>query len=443
VATWISILSQALLHSIWQIALIASLLFGILKIVPQASATLRYSIALGGLYLIPVIFIFTCLNVMNRLQPANTGAEPGWSGMALAGLFFAWSLGFLILLVRLVLNSLEVRRLTKKSFEPLDLEFTRTLERLAGQLGIKRQIRIGISNYVAAPCTLSFWKPLVLIPSSCLLRLEPEELEAVLAHELAHIKQLDFLHRYVQSVMETIFYYHPMFAYISRQVSIEREHACDDLAVRVIGNPAPLATGLLKTGLLQADNELVLGSASSHVSALEKRISRLVAVDRQASKTGRFSRIRARWLALLVCLSVIGGLWGISRPTMAHDEGTRISRPLLIGLKDDVCDQLKADNIYWNPQYDRGGPAMILVSAHDVYMNGTPLPKNTQQKLRMIFDKNGLLGSRDIRMRYLGDDIKLVLTPTMEGINAKSQIFRVTDSSDTVRSFRKHVTFAS
>lgn len=439
---WAYLASQLLLHSVWQILLVAFLLWTGLKFVPQANARLRYTLALAGLYLVPAISGLTALHVIESTSAIQASTVADSISPLLLGILLLWSAGFIIAMVRLGIDSLAVSRLAHADREAVNEDTAVVLDQLAVRLGLKRKIQIGISHLVTAPCTLSFWKPLILIPAGCLARLSRDEMEAIIAHELAHIKRLDFLHRYVQSLLEAIYYYHPLLAYISRQVSIEREHACDDLATSIIASPKPLATGLLKTGLLRAENRLVLAAGSQKVEALETRVGRLVALEQNEHAVPRYREIRSRLLPCLAFILLTFGVWGIAEPIIAKTETIVINRVLLISLKDDVCDQLEADNIYWNPTYDQGGPAMIHVASGQVYMNGTPLPDKTQNRLRPMFKERGLLDGQDVRLRYYGDDIKLVLTPTKEGSDVKSQIYRLTDGSDTVRSFRQRVSFA-
>lgn len=440
--TWAYIASQVLLHSVWQILLIAFLLWSGLKLIPQANARLRYAVSLSGLYLVPVISGLTALHATAATNAMQASPASGSSSLVPLGILMLWSIGFIVAMVRLGIDSLAVQRLANADREAVNEDIAAMLDKLAARLRLKRKIDISISHHVTAPCTLSFWKPLILIPVGCFARLSPEELEAIIAHELSHIKRLDFLHRYVQSLLEAVYYYHPLLAYISKQVSIEREHACDDLATSIIASPKPLATGLLKTGLLRAENRLVLAAGSQKVKALETRVGRLVSLEQNENLAPRYREINSRLLPCLAFILLTFGVWGIAEPIIAKTETIAINRVLLVSLKDDVCDELEAENIYWNPEYDQGGPAMIRLGADMVYMNGTPLPQNTQNRLRAIFKKQGLLIDQDVRLRYYGDDIKLVLTPTKEGSDVKSQIYRLTDGSDTVRSFRQHVTFA-
>jgi len=441
--SWAYIASQLLLHSIWQVLLVAFLLWGSLKFIPKANARLRYAAALAGLYLIPVISVLTAIHVIQTASDTSIPSAPGSSGPIMLGILVIWLIGFIVATVRLGIDSVAVHRLASSEREPVSEGIAAMLYELTGRLGIDCHVRIGISHHVTAPCTLSFWKPLILIPVGCLTRLNPDEMEAIIAHELAHIKRLDFLHRFVQSLLEAIYYYHPMLAYISKQVSIEREHACDDMATSIIANPKPLATGLLKTGLLRAENQLVLAAGSQKIEALETRVGRLVALEQSKHAVPRYQEVRSRLLPCLAFILLTFGMWGIAEPIIAKTETIAIDRVLLVGLKDDVCDQLYLDNIYWNPTYDQGGPAMIHVAVDQIHMNGAPLPKKTQNRIRAMFKKRGLLTDQDVRLRFYGDDIKLVLTPIKEGDDAESQIYRLTNGNDTVRSFRMHVTFAA
>src|SRR2546422_656218 len=108
--------------------------------------------------------------------------------------------------------------------------------RLAARLRIRRPVRVLESAVVQVPAVIGWLRPVILLPASALTGLTPLQLDALVAHELAHVRRYDYLVNLIQSVIETLLFYHPAVWWASQQVREEREHCCDDLAVVVCGD---------------------------------------------------------------------------------------------------------------------------------------------------------------------------------------------------------------
>src|SRR5438045_8014050 len=116
---------------------------------------------------------------------------------------------------------------------------------LARRLRVSRPIRVLQSAAVQVPAVIGWLRPVILLPASALTGLTPLQLDALLAHELAHVRRYDYLVNLIQSVIETLLFYHPAVWWVSQQVREEREHCCDGLAVAVCGDPHFYASALL------------------------------------------------------------------------------------------------------------------------------------------------------------------------------------------------------
>ena len=90
---------------------------------------------------------------------------------------------------------------------------------------------------VEVPTVIGWLRPVVLMPASALSGMGPQQLEAILAHELAHIRRHDYLVNLLQTVVETLLFYHPAVWWLSGRIRVERENCCDDLAVSLCGDP--------------------------------------------------------------------------------------------------------------------------------------------------------------------------------------------------------------
>ena len=120
----------------------------------------------------------------------------------------------------------------------------RMATRLSRRLHIGRAITLLESALVDVPTVIGWLKPVVLLPASALAGLSPQQLEAILAHELAHIRRHDYLVNLLQTLVETVLFYHPAVWWLSRRIRIERENCCDDLAVSLCGDPVAYAQAL-------------------------------------------------------------------------------------------------------------------------------------------------------------------------------------------------------
>lgn len=245
-SVWIAALGTALLHLLWQGALIALAVALVQTVLKRASAGVRYAVALIGLALLPLAFTVTLLaahargalalvwmpHVLARLPQLLPWLVAIWLiGVLLFGLH---ALGGWCLLQR-------VRRRVQLPAAWLAEQFAALVRRA----GMASRARLALSGEITAPCALGFWRPLVLLPLSAVTALSPEQLEAILAHELAHIRRCDYLINLFQRALEVLFFYHPAVWWLSRQVAQEREHCCDDAAIALCGDRVVYAHALL------------------------------------------------------------------------------------------------------------------------------------------------------------------------------------------------------
>ena len=136
--------------------------------------------------------------------------------------------------------------------EPALCEQRGQVERLASQFGIRRPVRTFTSGQVAMPMTIGSLKPLIIMPADLAEGLSQSEFESVVAHELAHIKRWDYLTNMLQRAAQSFLFFHPAVWFICKQLTIERELACDDWAVKTC-EPRRYASCLTK--LVESLNE--------------------------------------------------------------------------------------------------------------------------------------------------------------------------------------------
>ncbi|TNE62591.1 MAG: hypothetical protein EP344_04905 [Bacteroidetes bacterium] len=262
-------LGWTLVHSLWQGSAVALVLWLVLPRLKQANQ--RYWVSYGALVTVLLAAIGSFAWVYTTPEtPAATvewllpAAQPdvAISGPALPGDFWQelsarlepyhpvivtiWMLGFLFFLVRLAGGLHYMRRLRRQHIQPVAPEWQRKLQDLATRIGCSTPVQLLESALVQSPMALGFFKPLILLPVGMINQISPAEVEAILAHELAHIARRDWLFNLVQAFIETTFYFHPAVWWIAATIRSERENCCDDVAVQLTGNRLVYAKTLVR-----------------------------------------------------------------------------------------------------------------------------------------------------------------------------------------------------
>jgi hypothetical protein len=197
---------------------------------------------------------------------------------------------------------------------------------------------VRVSSRTDAPATIGVLRPIVLLPPATLLGVTPQQLEALLAHELAHVRRHDYLVNVLQIVSETLFFHHPAVWWVSRRIRVERELCCDDIAVQACGDPISYAHALSKVGRQSvARPRLAVGSADG---PLLRRIQRLLGVTTTAPP------VSPGWLIVastaIVPLLLAGAGAQATRPgtvaqSATEDEGTLRGRVVDAGSGNPVA----------------------------------------------------------------------------------------------------------
>ena len=175
-----------------------------------------------------------------------------------------WLIGVLALSLRLLGSWIVVQRLPHRHARPISGELAAHAEELARRLGIHRPVRLLESTQVQVPLALGWLRAAILVPASAISGMPPMQLEALLAHELAHIRRHDYL---------VNLFYHPAVWWVSHQIRVEREHCSDDLAVLALGDRLTYARALTALETLRsAPAPLALAGSGGHLLARIRRI---------------------------------------------------------------------------------------------------------------------------------------------------------------------------
>lgn len=328
-------LGWTVLHAIWQVTLIAFIAGILLLALRQKSAQLRYWVA--NLAMISVLFsaiatfswylqttpevvvqtssapgpglaagTTTAVPVLTTEKPAlhpetvsNTVAFSDYFSIHLPLIVLIWFVGMGIFLLRLLGGLLQVYDLRQRMNFHADPYWTDLLNQLAQKSGLRRGITLLESALVRSPLTIGHLRPLILFPIGMINRLSEQEVEAILAHELAHILRRDYLFNILQNFIEALFYFHPAIWWLSAQVRNEREHACDDRAIALLGNKINYAKALVVVQEMAFfPQSAALAFAGTHKGQLLKRVQRLLFQPKKSFN------IMEKWIStgLVVCL---------------------------------------------------------------------------------------------------------------------------------------------
>jgi beta-lactamase regulating signal transducer with metallopeptidase domain len=326
VASWISpeilrTLGWTLLHFLWQGAGLAAL-FAVASAVCR-SASARYALAVGALVLMLASPVVTFMWLHAQENPAVTAGAKGalaWaaastqnptapsgshasavagtpSGQATGMLWLveAWFLGVLLLSLRTAGGLLVIERMRRKEIRPVAAELYARCMALQRRMGLDRVIRYCECHRLDAPAVLGWFRPVVLLPVRALTGLNEEQIEAVIAHELAHIRRLDCFVNLFQIATETLLFYHPAVWWVSQRVRAEREHCCDDEAIAICGDAVNYARALTLMEEWRTAPALMM---AANRSPLGERVLRVLGLN------GATGRIRMAGLGVsFVCLA--------------------------------------------------------------------------------------------------------------------------------------------
>src|SRR6266436_2599363 len=312
-ASWISpevlrTLGWTLLHFLWQGAGLAAL-FAVARAVCR-SASARYALAVGALVLMMASPIVTFTWLRAQANPAvrnGAGGAAAWAGtstqnatalsssrapvaesraehpMAMLWLVEAWFLGVLLLSLRTAGGLFLIERMRRKEIKPVGGERYERCVALQRRMGLDRVIQYCECHRLDAPAVLGWLRPVVLLPVRALTGLTEEQIEAVIAHELAHIRRLDCFVNLFQIAAETLLFYHPAVWWVSQRIRAERENCCDDEAISLCGDAVNYARALTLMEEWRTAPALMM---AANRSPLAERVVRLLGLDGNAA-TGR------------------------------------------------------------------------------------------------------------------------------------------------------------
>ena len=377
-------LGWVLIHSLWQLAVLAAAAFVVHRAMQRTSAAARYAVLLAMLGLLvaaplvtwsllpvpeaisapeptamlpepvpapapkveavapavaPIPVVIPSAPPIVPITPAPVVAslpaaipepvQPSWSEWAqqvitpwLSTIVWGWSLGVLAFAIRPLWSWFTVRQLRTQGVSPVPESVQAALAETARRLGMTQAVRVLQSTIVQVPIVAGYLKPVILLPASIVTGLPASQLEAILAHELAHIRRHDYLVNLLQTLVETVFFYHPAVWWLSHQIRCERENCCDDIAVSALGSRLDYSRALLALEEIRvAQTPLAVGASGG---SLVGRVRRLFHRDLdQSSLSSGNVALGATLIVGVLSIAAIAG----TRPADTPDSEVTFASP--------------------------------------------------------------------------------------------------------------------
>jgi len=322
----------ALLHSFWQAFFIFACLRLVLYLWPQAGSSIKYNlsyISLAGIFTWFSVTLWQQIEGVRRVHAAaqlmiETGIRQSSavdvpviykSQSQLTTLFPTLEMWFPVLVaiyvagvavmtIKLSVDLVQLQQIRKKQVFPIDEVWEKHLTKLKNQLRIPRRVKLLISQYIQVPVMIGFLKPVILLPIAMFNNLTAEQLEAILLHELAHIKRNDYLLNIFQSIVETILFFNPFVWWISKNIRLEREHCCDDLVLKNQVQPLHYAKALVALEEYRLTVNSLAMAAADNKQHLFHRIKRIMEM-----KTKNINYTQKLLAVMIIAVGLVSIAW--------------------------------------------------------------------------------------------------------------------------------------
>lgn len=257
----------SIFHSLWQGAIIYGILLLIVLALPKLQPRLKHNLAYGAICLIFICYVATFFSLFKL--PVAAENTIGATTLTLTAEYYhymstlpqqisskteyilpyivsLYGLGLCIQLFILCLSYKRILGIKKDAHFEVPADWKVSFEKLVKQLNLRQHISFHLSDKINVPLVIGYFKPVVLFPMALASQLDMDQVEAILIHELSHVRRNDYLLNLIKTGIETLLFFNPFVWLSGRFINIEREHACDDLVLKFTGTPMTYAHALLK-----------------------------------------------------------------------------------------------------------------------------------------------------------------------------------------------------
>ncbi|MDF7800611.1 M56 family metallopeptidase [Pontiellaceae bacterium B1224] len=411
------ILATSLLHSLWQATGIGLVYLLFLKCIPTTKSSLRYKLGMLSLLAVLLCWLGT-LSILNQQPSERTqstspaiaspapsttiGSSSKFEMFPMSGtpeiytekplvvepqksepqisihsiLTILWSIGVTLMIIRLFLALTGTQRHRSKALLIEDSTLLKCFQNLCVRLGLKRNIIFAATTTLQSPGVIGILKPIILIPTSMLTGFSSSDLEAVVAHELAHIRRNDYLFNLLQMVIESLFFFNPAVWWISHRIRMEREACCDAMAMDATGQTFEYANLLLNE--FGAAPATVPAFGSSKKADAKERLLRIVHPNKKFDV-----KIGSVRLILLLILTTFGIFALAKTSDLAVETVAKLMTPKerveklieLAGQKTELPEKAPEQQV---DRHDYASKPRITISGIIRTADSTPLPQNIE-----------------------------------------------------------------
>lgn len=438
----------ALLHSIWQIGLLGLCTLGLERLLRNYTAQIRHQLLLfllGGMVLACGVTLFQEWQHFAQVQhlapnwetgqletntgfvnsPQSSPLQPSsmpllqkcknWVESHLLWLVLVWMLGTLYFSLRFGWNYWALQGLRKQSAALQEPQLLVLVEKIQVGLGLQKKVRFYVHPSLGSPLTFGHFRPVILLPAALLCQTSPDLLEALLRHELIHIRRADFLVNLLLSVVQILFFYHPMIWVITRRIQELREEACDADVLDSGCNKLVYAEALLRLQKLNNHQNIPLVmQAQNHPSHFAKRVKQIL---RQAKPSAApYSLVPQSWLGagLGLALVIILSITALAAPKKQAPTPTPIvpTKPIALDIPQSEVKPIELPGPKVTPEVPKQRQTLKQVVTPPI---DTPPAKPASPVLKMVTlrDKTLFLGENNISVTVSGvlaEQIKLSST---------------------------------
>lgn len=323
-SNFLQALGWAVLNSLWQLAFLWVVFQFATAVLRLNKPTQKSSLSTVLLYAGFAWFIFTFVSILLDKSAATNDyagfmdihGDPDVNTWLHATLPLA-SMVYLLLLVLPVLNFIRnfryVQVIRRHGLAKADVKWRMFVQKVAAQMGINKPVQVWMSEFVSSPVTVGYIKPLILLPMAAMNHLTLQQAEAVLLHELSHIRRFDYLTNLITRIIQTILYFNPFVKAFARIIEREREKSCDDMVIQFQYEPHGYATALLalEKAAHLSRHSLAVPVSGGKRNELLHRIESILGI--QKKQVFSFNRL-AGVLAALLCFIALNALLLLSRP---------------------------------------------------------------------------------------------------------------------------------
>ena len=320
-------LGWATLNSFWQMAILWCAFIGVNHLF-KLSATKKYQASVGAMLLGFAWFIVSFVLYYQNNSSSNAIFEYSiaHSNNLLNICLLSASLTYLFLLIlpafRLFKNWQFVQVIKKEGVGKADLNYRLFVQKISGHLGIGKKVKLVVSNLVSSPVTIGYLKPMILLPVAAMNQLTIAQVEAILLHELSHIRRYDYLVNFIVSIIHTLLYFNPFVKFFMNTIEAERETCCDELVLQFGYDKVGYASALLHLEKASGKHK-ALALAAAGKQNLLTRIEKIVGMEKK--KTFRLVQI-VPVLAAMICILLFNSVLIIkdagNDSTMAYGNDT-------------------------------------------------------------------------------------------------------------------------